>query len=84
MLQSAVAGGLDGDQRDLSVWLIYIIFSLKFLENHLMCFFVFFLLPLLSSYIQSAVLNLQAKVALLEPSHVSAIGGQLQVSPVFL
>ena len=30
------------------------------------------------------MLNLQAKVALLDPSHVSTIGGQLQVSPVYL
>ena len=33
-------------------------------------------------YMKSAVLNLQAKVALLDPSHVSAIGGQLQVSSI--
>ncbi len=37
---------------------------------------------LLLSVSQSAVLNLQAKVALLDADHIATIGAQLQVMPL--
>ena len=73
--QSSAAGGLDADQKDLSVsWLHHMTVMWHTpLSYDILYWHVAF------RYTQTAVLNLQAKVALLDVGHINAIGSHLQV-----